>query len=320
MKDESKDLQRLIEKFHKGECSPEEELMLTIWVNRLNEHSSAHKDVDKPAIKEKMLEAITSAAGAPANRKINNFTLPLKRWTTIAAAVLIACLSILLSYNSNQKADTNIVYITHYAGEGKMLHLSLPDSSLIYLSAGSSIRFPKQFARLSREVHLNGEAFFKVTRHTDKPFIVHAGPVSTRVLGTQFKVNSFLSLQSINIEVEEGKVQVSNDTKVLSSLTNHQTLLYDRKTGEFATGVNKTIHLEDFAKGHIIFKNASFEELALRVKNQYGYNLIFQDSALKANRFTADFYITQPINIFLSKFCSVYGKSFTIKGKEIFIR
>ncbi len=260
-----------------------------------------------------------SVIGSEEKTKVKAINWQMAAWLSAAAVIIL--ISILTFFNQDHKATTSAInYVVKKAGTGELVAIRLPDSSLIYLSAGSSIKFPERFEELSRDVYLEGEAFFSVTRHTDKPFIVHAGALHTRVLGTRFKVISYKSLPHIDVQVEEGKVQVSDKFKVLRQLKLNETLNYEKQTGDFVAGISSNIAISDFARGHIWFKNASFDELKLRIRNYYGYNLHTKAEAIINGRFTADLYITQPVSAFMSKFSSVYGKSYTIKGKEIIIR
>ena len=88
-----------------------------------------------------------------------------------------------------QQLNTNIVE-SHTATipEGKTFKVVLSDGSEVWLNAGSRLVYPTQFIGSSREVQLEGEAYFKVAHDARHPFIVKAGDVYTRVLGTEFNI------------------------------------------------------------------------------------------------------------------------------------
>ena len=84
--------------------------------------------------------------------------------------------------------------------------LTLADGSTITLNSQGKLMCPEQFGD-TREVTLEGEAFFQINRKAAKPFIVHSAGLKTSVLGTSFNINTFGS-ESIEVTVVTGKVQV----------------------------------------------------------------------------------------------------------------
>lgn len=91
-------------------------------------------------------------------------------------------------------------------GVGSKL-ITLPDSSTIELSPKSSITYNLNGSD-RRVVHLQGEAFFSVTRHTERPFFVFSNGLTTQVLGTRFKVSAYPSGEEVKVEVSSGIVRV----------------------------------------------------------------------------------------------------------------
>ena len=84
-----------------------------------------------------------------------------------------------------------IAWVEKHTRPGEQRRLQLADGSVVWLNAGSRLRYPAAFARPQREVFLEGEAFFEVARDPKKPFLIHAGQSTTRVLGTSFSVRSY---------------------------------------------------------------------------------------------------------------------------------
>jgi transmembrane sensor len=95
------------------------------------------------------------------------------------------------------------------------LRVVLPDQSVVWLNAASSIAYPQSFSHGKREVTLLGEAFFEVAPLPGQPFIVYSGRLHTRVLGTSFNVKAYQDDPHIQVTVFSGKVNVNanDDTK-----------------------------------------------------------------------------------------------------------
>ncbi|QDK78710.1 DUF4974 domain-containing protein [Spirosoma sp. KCTC 42546] len=92
---------------------------------------------------------------------------------------------------------------------GQPVVVLLPDNSSVLLTTGSQLRFRKQANQRVREVFLQGEGFFEVTKNPAKPFIVYTTNLTTKVLGTSFQVRSFDNEATAFVKVKTGKVTVT---------------------------------------------------------------------------------------------------------------
>ena len=92
---------------------------------------------------------------------------------------------------------------------GQPMVVLLPDNSSVLLATGSQLRFRKQMTQPTREVFLEGEGFFEVTKNRGKPFIVHTATLTTKVLGTSFQVRSFGRETIATVKVKTGEVTVT---------------------------------------------------------------------------------------------------------------
>ncbi|WP_375448563.1 FecR family protein [uncultured Fibrella sp.] len=110
--------------------------------------------------------------------------------------------------HSGQVAD-DPVWQTVSNGSGQPLVVFLPDNSSVLLSAGSQLRFQKKTNHPLREVYLQGEGFFEVTKNPAKPFMVYTASLTTKVLGTSFQVRSFTGETTAYVKVKTGRVEVS---------------------------------------------------------------------------------------------------------------
>ncbi|WP_346864086.1 FecR domain-containing protein [uncultured Draconibacterium sp.] len=93
---------------------------------------------------------------------------------------------------------------------GKRTELMLADGTKVWLNAGSRLAFPTKFTNETREVHLQGEACFKVTKNESQPFIVNVNDLGIKVLGTHFNVAAYPDDESIETILVEGSVSLSN--------------------------------------------------------------------------------------------------------------
>ena len=73
--------------------------------------------------------------------------------------------------------------------KGKRAHLQLSDGTRVWINSASVLRFPSAFGD-TRDVFVEGEAYFEVAKDANRPFIVHTDHFATRVLGTSFDVTT----------------------------------------------------------------------------------------------------------------------------------
>jgi len=110
-----------------------------------------------------------------------------------------------LSDKKNKGVQMNEVIIPY----GKKSKLILADGSKVWLNAGSRLAFPTEFTAKNREVFLEGEAYFEIAKNKNKAFIVNAGEVDIKVLGTHFNISAYPGDNKIETILLEGKVAVS---------------------------------------------------------------------------------------------------------------
>lgn len=102
------------------------------------------------------------------------------------------------------KNDRNVIHVPY----GKRTTLLLSDGTKVYLNSGSSLIYPSVFESGKREVFLEGEAFFEVSREEKRRFVVATSYKSVEVLGTRFNVSIDKQLQHFETVLVSGKVQV----------------------------------------------------------------------------------------------------------------
>ncbi|HET7549962.1 MAG TPA: FecR domain-containing protein [Gemmatimonadaceae bacterium] len=173
--------------------------------------SSYDADADWPAVRAR-LDQLGATAEPPAPRRTHARPSPATQsWTrraAIGAAALAAGLLITWSVSrlvwpGNSKPAVAEVM----AARGTTKEAILPDGSHVRLGAESSIRYAAAFDEPTREVELQGMAYFDVVHDPARPFIVHVqNGISTRVLGTRFVVFAYPETPRVQVAVAEGRV------------------------------------------------------------------------------------------------------------------
>jgi len=172
---------------------------------------------------------------------------------------------------------------------GKHFEVTLTDGTHVSLNAGSSLTYPVSFTgKENREVVLTGEAFFKVSKDAEHPFIVNSGDLAIEVLGTEFNVNAYGDEQRIYTTLREGSVQVSSATDQILLVPNEQTVY--EKTGN--TMQKRTVDVGRFTAwmdNEIVFTSTSFKTILKMLERQHNIIIENQIPEINEERFTARF-------------------------------
>lgn len=160
--------------------------------------------------------------------------------------------------------------------------VTLSDGTVVTVNAGSRLVYPQKFGGKTREVELQGEAYFKVKHDASRPFIVKANGIATKVLGTEFNVRSY-SRNATHVTLLQGSVLVSaapsgSTSKVPSSLSKHL------KPGEdalFHDGILSVQPVDTeiytaWKNGEFYFDNETLLDIAREIGKWYNVSVIFR--------------------------------------------
>lgn len=194
----------------------------------------------------------------------------------VASVMLLIGMGIGAYYIAN--TGNSINYLTKTTSNRNRSLITLSDGSTIGLNTRSSIRFPEKFDGESRDVYLEGEAFFDVKKDPDRPFIVHSGNIQTRVLGTSFNVRAFKG-EALAVTVKTGKVNVISTTMDESlvlgpgdqAISQASSRLFKRSVDVelYTAWVNRSLE----------FDLIPFDEVIGRLEKAYNLNIEIENNA-----------------------------------------
>lgn len=216
-----------------------------------------------------------------------------QRWMSVAAVIagviIMSWLTISqlrLSHKKNTTPAQAWIQVTVPKGQHRMV--LLPDSSLLYLNAGSRLEFPARFTDSTREVRLQGEGFFQIAQDAAHPFIVRSGALTVQVLGTSFNVKAFPDDEIASVLVSTGKVGVRNGSGMLVSLVPDHILVYDQRSGRYTT--ERRAHKEaDWLHHRLQYVNTSLGDITRDLSRHYNVQIQCRQAALQSCRFSAWF-------------------------------
>lgn len=229
----------------------------------------------------------------------------LLKWAGAAAAVFVIGLAVVFYNNSykneNISAQARTVIKKIHVPFGQIRQIVLSDGTKVKLNAGSDFAYPVSFMGTKREVTLDGEGFFEVSKNANMPFFVHTGDITVKVLGTVFNLKAYSSDKKIETTLLEGKIEVemgdNREKKVL--LTPHEKLTVnkvhipqlsnagsiDAVQVKYEVAALPETHDNVYAENawtekRIVFTNTDFEEVAVAMERRYDIKIVFEDEIL----------------------------------------
>jgi transmembrane sensor len=209
-------------------------------------------------------------------------------WKRIAASILLIAALTKTAQKIFFNSPAGITYSEYKTLPGERLKINLPDGSEVWLNAGSKIRFPKNFEGKSRDVQLDGEAFFDVLHDEKKPFKVYTGKVSTQVLGTAFNISTYKP-QVVEVTVTRGLVCVQDEGRQLGMLSRNKQLDFNTVSKIVEEHVVDAGSYATWTNGELVLNDVSMEEAAIRISRWFNVKIIFKNPGLKKCRLVATF-------------------------------
>lgn len=241
----------------------------------------------------------------------------------VATVLLLSFVAIFSSRLLNHTPKNVEVVYEHLSNpNGIRSKILLPDSSIVYLGAGSTLSYPRKFASNIRDINLVGEAFFEVTKNPKKPFVIHTANIITQVLGTSFKVDAFPG-KPVRVLVSTGKVRVdrklNNKLQSLAVLLPGQMVTWDEQSQLKKLGEIAVKDVSDWKTGRLVFKNTRLDEVTEILERWYNVEIKISKNSMAAQQIRINLTTDVPLNK-LIKILSVAGDfRYRIDKNQVYI-
>ncbi len=243
----------------------------TVWENVQNKVATYEPDLEY--YWKELSARINQEDSQLTSPQLEVKSIPLKRfYRIVAAASILLAITFSGAYYlgrnniSNQSAQQTYSSLT---GKSKVI---LPDGTEVWLHSNTTLSYNANFSSNTREVNMNGEAYFSVTHDANKPFIVHSNSSSVTVHGTKFNVNSYESSQNILVSLFEGSVSMK--------AANNNVMLRPGQEGYYDKSKNKLEVKEgdvEFAKSwtndQLRFENKNLREVCKYLSKWYSVEI-----------------------------------------------
>ena len=234
-----------------------------------------------------------------------------RHWYKVAAALFVATAAIVYSLVHGPQT------ITIQTAYGESRALFLPDSTKVTLNANSILRYSSDFNEKSREVWLDGEAFFAVVHKRDnRNFRVHTNELNVEVLGTRFNVNTRRGTSKVVLE--EGKVKLdiphNNSSELIMEPGDLVEVSSEKRRFE-----KKKVEVSNYSSwrmNKLVFVSTPLREIAQLLEDNYGFKVEFVDEGLEDQRFTGSASVDDPHEL-IGKLNLVFDLNIQQRGKEM---
>lgn len=221
------------------------------------------------------------------------------------------------SGNTLKYTSADTVQNTLLVPAGKNYKLVLSDGTEVWLNAATRLRFPFHFSGSSRDVYIDGEAYFKVAKDADHPFIVHTPLTKVEVLGTAFNVNTY-EAGNVQTALVEGRVIARSANGESQDLRPGYKADYRSARG-FATHPFDQEEVLSWMNGVYYFHSMPLTELVGLASRFYGIHIILDEKKF-AGVATTGLMDRNKLNDFLNDLQTTAHITYQLSGDELYIK
>ncbi|WP_163716544.1 FecR domain-containing protein [Mangrovibacterium lignilyticum] len=297
-------MEELILKYLQGEASYEEGLRVLEWLQADPENFRSFEELRDAWFAAGIIRNIPEINVEQQYNKLHNKLNPaqsktirvtfsrLPEWLKIAAVFVLAFLmgAMAINLRNNHAIGSPSPYVLE-APYGAKIKMDLGDGTRVWLNAGSKLSYSNSFNSNNRNVTLSGEAYFQVAKNKKLPFIVQAGQVKVKAVGTAFNVKAYADEDKLEATLVEGTIELSQggDKQMLMP---RQMITIDRPnalTGkmkyQIATNVNTDIYTSWIGK-RWIFERENMLDFAKKLERRYDVRISIEDERLTTYKIT----------------------------------
>lgn len=233
-----------------------------------------------------------------------------RSWTSSfrqIAAIIILIVSVSVSSfyifrDITSPGDSKICYET-VAPIGSQTKIILPDSTVVWLNSGSSLKYSQSFGKKKREVALSGEGYFVVKKDKSKPFLVHTAELDVKVMGTVFNLRAYNEDEDVVVNLIEGVVNISfPENKNAGSLTMkpNEKLVFNKQSKHMESSQTDAYRSALWTTGKLCFVDATIEQISKDLGRKYEVKIQIENKQIKKELFSGSLNLNLSLKEILS--------------------
>lgn len=275
----------LLQKYITGNATKTERQQVTEWIQQNNANMREYMAQRKLHDIALWRTSANLENEKPAKKRIT-LNIFWKEAAKIAAVIAIVLLG---TYFVEKDLKKDVPLQTIHVPAGQRAELLLADGTKVWLNSRSTLTFPGDFKGNVRNVKLDGEGYFAVTKNTEQPFIVETNKCNVRVLGTEFNVTAYSSDKIWETSLLRGSVEIiqpGTQTKALRLKPNTRVILKD---DEFTLSHILDMDYFQWREGLLCFNNISLKDMMEKLKLYYGVEIVVHNTKILQNHYTGKF-------------------------------
>uniref|UniRef100_UPI003216A1CB FecR family protein n=1 Tax=uncultured Draconibacterium sp. TaxID=1573823 RepID=UPI003216A1CB len=279
----------IIGRYMTGNASQQDLIKLEEWLKKTPQNKRILESIEDENNIEAVVDVLDSVNKEQGWQKLEQkyTTLSLRnqviKWKIAAMLLfLVGLTGSILGYwnpNPNKSEFVPANHTTVVTENGQKSKIILPDSSVVWLNAGTKLSYNNGFSVNNRNIKLEGEAYFKVQRNELIPLVVVCSDLEVRVLGTEFDVRAFPEEEKISVVLEKGKVELShiNDKFQSFNLEPGEIAVFDDIKNTLGISSGNTYEYISWKDGVLIFNNAMMKDVLTKLEHWYGVDISVTD-------------------------------------------
>lgn len=290
----------LLHKFRSGDITPAEFQDLRTRMDTISDVELKHlleteweEFEDHSPLSEEKMKTLYEGLHIRSEEVKPRFTLK-RYWMQIAASLLLliagslTVLTFMQRNEINALAEQNVVIRS--GDYGKSL-VTLPDGTIVYLNAKSSLTYSQDFGRNDRKVALSGEGFFEVKKDTEKKFTVGTGYMDIAVLGTKFNVYAYETKDIVEMSLVEGSVDVTTSRPPYQSIRvkPNEKVVYNKRTGNLLHERTTNKMETAWINKELVFRSERLEDVFRCLSRKFAVTFSVDDETLLNDVYTGTF-------------------------------
>lgn len=277
----------LLQKYIAGNATEAEKQRVTKWIQEnpenMREYMAQRKLHD-------MVLWRTEPVAEENSREKKHFSL---RGVCMEAAKIAAVLAIVLLgthyWTGKHQVPEDKTWQSIYVPAGQRAELMLADGTKVWLNSRSTLTFPGSFKGNIRNVKLDGEGYFAVTKNVEQPFIVETNKCNVKVLGAEFNVMAYAADSVWETSLLEGAVEILVPGSNNSGMRLEPNMMASLKGNRLVKGRIKEADYFLWREGLLCFNDISVRDMIEKLKLYYGVDIVVNNTRILKNRYTGKF-------------------------------
>lgn len=277
----------LLQKYIAGNATEAEKQRVTEWIQEnpenMREYMAQRKLYDVALWR-------TAPVAEEKRQEKKHFSL---RGVWMEAAKIAAVFAIVLLgthyWSGKHQVQENKTLQSIYVPAGQRAELMLADGTKVWLNSRTTLTFPGDFKGDIRQVKLDGEGYFAVTKNVEQPFIVETNKCNVKVLGTEFNVMAYAADSVWETSLLEGAVEILVPGSNNGGMKLEPNTMASLKGNRLVKGRMKESDYFLWREGLLCFNNISVRDMIEKLKLYYGVDIMVNNTRILKNHYTGKF-------------------------------